>query len=122
MIALRHIAGSFAIHRFPPDAPVPGRVLASDLFSATRTPSELSVVCRTGLLDGRAEEGWSCLEVEGPLPFTMTGVLAGLSQALAAAGISLFAVSTHDTDYLFVKTDDLARAVAALRSAGYVVS
>ncbi len=51
----------------------------------------------------------------------MTGVLAGLSQALAAVGISLFAVSTFDTDYLFVKTDDLTSALAALRGAGYVI-
>ena len=52
----------------------------------------------------------------------MTGVLAGLTAPLAAAGISIFAISTYDTDYLLVREDDLARAVRALRDAGHSIS
>jgi len=125
VISLRHISGSFAIYRFPPQTPVPSRVLASDVCSVTRTPNELSILCQDGLVnaaEGKVEADWSCLGVIGPLPFTMTGVLAGLSAVLADAGISLFAVSTYDTDYLFVKTDTLPTAVRALQNAGYNVS
>ena len=52
----------------------------------------------------------------------MTGVLAGLTAPLAAAGISIFAISTYDTDYLLVREDDLGRAVRALRAAGYDIA
>lgn len=124
-MTLRHVAGSFAIHRFAPDTPVPPAVLDSDVFSVSRTAHELSVLCRTGLKPlpsaQHTEADWSCLEVEGPLAFTVTGVLAELSQILAGAGVSLFAVSTHDTDYLFVKTTALETAMSALARAGCAV-
>ena len=61
------------------------------------------------------------LAVRGPLAFDMTGVLAGLATPLAAAGISIFALSTYDTDYVLVRDDDLERAVGALRQAGHTV-
>jgi hypothetical protein len=59
--------------------------------------------------------------VQGPLDLTLTGVLAALAGALAEAGVSLFAVSTYDTDYLLVRQKDLDRAAAALRAAGHTV-
>lgn len=72
----------------------------------------------------RAEHdgGWAAIEVEGPLDHGLTGVLAGLSGTLAAAGVPIFAVSTYDTDVLLVETRHLDRAVAALRASGEVVS
>jgi hypothetical protein len=63
------------------------------------------------------EKGWKCLVVEGPLPFSATGILA----SLAEAGISIFAVSTFDTDYRLVPEPQIARAVAALEAAGHQV-
>ena len=68
-----------------------------------------------------AERGWRALEVDGPLDFSMTGVLAALSGALAQAGVSIFAVSTYDTDVLLVRAGQLRAAVDALRDAGHVV-
>jgi hypothetical protein len=67
------------------------------------------------------EDGWRLLSVRGPLEFALTGILAALSGELAAAGVSLFAVSTYDTDHVLVKSDDLERAVHALREAGHEV-
>lgn len=92
-------------------------------FAVTRTPGELSVVLPEAAVEAgwRAEKGWRCLAVAGPLDFALTGVLASLASPLAAAGVSLFAVSTYDTDYLLVREEDLARAVAALRNAGHRV-
>jgi hypothetical protein len=68
-----------------------------------------------------AERGFACLEVAGPIPFAEVGVLAGLAGALATAGVSVFALSTHDTDYLLVRDADLERASSALAAAGHPV-
>jgi hypothetical protein len=67
------------------------------------------------------EGPWKALEVAGPLSFALTGVIHALSAPLAAAGISLFVVSTFDTDYLLVRASDLEAACAALRDTGHAV-
>lgn len=96
----------------PPDLP-------SDepFYSLTRTRDELSLVCREEVVpDGAMHEGgWRAFRVEGPLPFSLTGVLAALSAPLAEGGISVFAISTYDTDYLMVKEEQLEEAAAFLR-------
>ena len=65
--------------------------------------------------------GWCCLQVEGPLDLAMTGVMASLAGPLAAAGVSLFAVATYDTDYVLVREADLSVARDALEAAGHAV-
>jgi hypothetical protein len=92
-------------------------------FSVTRTTDELSVVCPEGLVpDGvKAERGWRALRVDGAIDLSAVGVLAGLTAPLARATVSVFALSTYDTDYLLVKEHDLGRAVEALREAGYAL-
>jgi hypothetical protein len=121
---LAALDGDYSVCRLPARDGVPAWALAGELFSVTRAPDELSVVCRSDLVpEGvRNEPGWRCLGVEGPIAFSAVGVLASLAGALAAAGVSLFAVSTFDTDYLLVKAYDLARAVEALRRAGHEVA
>lgn len=122
-LALTVLDGEFSIHRLGRGDPVPEAVLASDDYWIARTDDELSIVCRSSVeVASRAEDGgWSCLKVRGPLEFTATGILAGVSAALALAQVSVFAVSTYDTDYLFVKTARLGDALEALRIAGYAV-
>ncbi len=68
-----------------------------------------------------SERGFRVIEVVGPVPFAVTGLIASLSQPLAAAGISLFPVATYDTDYVLVKEPMLAAAVDVLRAAGFRV-
>jgi len=116
--------GEFAVHRLPPEAEIPPQALSGAFYALTRTADELSLVCPAGISvpGSRREGGWSALKVAGPLDFSLTGVLAGLSGALAAAGVSVFALSTFDTDFLLVKAADLPRAVTALRAAGYTVN
>jgi hypothetical protein len=114
--------GEYAVWKLAPEAEIP--VLADAPFlSVTRTATELSVVAPVdGAPDGvHVETGWSCLEVRGPLAFNETGVLASISAALADAGVSIFVVSTFDTDYLLVRSAHLDRAVAALEAAGHAV-
>jgi uncharacterized protein len=105
-----------AVCRFPADAPLPVWVLHAEaqFWSLTRTPNELSVVCAEDDLppsvDTHVERGWRAFHVQGPLPFTLTGVVAGLTAPLAEAGVPVFVISTYDTDVLLVKATDLARA------------
>jgi uncharacterized protein len=105
--------------RLPSSAPWPAPGGAV-LFSVTRTADELSVVCleADAPAGARVEGGWRALKLHGPIPFGEVGVLAGLSGALAQAGLSVFALSTYDTDYLLVRTGELPAAVEALRQAG----
>src|SRR5262245_7244439 len=111
------LPGNFAVCRLEPGAAIPTWATAGSVFSITRTPVELSIVCEQSVVpDGvRCERGWRCFALAGPIPFATVGVLASLVTPLADAGISVFAISTFDTDYLLVKEKDVERAVAALR-------
>jgi hypothetical protein len=114
---------TFAICKLDVNAAIPAWATAGRFFSITRTSEELSIVClQTCVPDAiQCEQNWRCLQVVGPIPFTAVGVLASLVQPLAAAGISVFAVSTFDTDYLLVKAADLAPAIDALRQKGHSI-
>jgi hypothetical protein len=122
-LLLSLLPGTFAVCRFYPDAPLPAWVTAGPFVSTTRTADELSVVCLQDVVPPgvRCERDWCCLRVAGPLDFALIGVLVSLAAPLAEAGVSVFAVSTFDTDYLLVRGPELPRAVEALRSAGHVV-
>ena len=116
--------GDYTVMRLAPDAAVPAGLLdlTDCLVSVTRTPDELSIICpaeAAATEDASHEAGWRLLTVRGPLEFTLTGIMAALAGELAAAGVTLFAVSTYDTDHLLVKQADLGRAVLALRAAGH---
>lgn len=118
------LEGRFAVCRLPLDAPVPAFAQqTSDFISITRTRQEFSLVCREELAPANCsqETGWRVLEVQGPLDFGLVGILASLTQPLAQAGISLFAVSTFDTDYLLVKETKLEEALRTLEAAGHSV-
>lgn len=114
---------TFAVCRLSPDAPIPAWATEGNLFSITHTADELSLVCRQDLVpEGtRCERDWRCLRVAGPIPFSTVGVVAGLTTALAEAGISVLVVSTFDTDYVLVKDADWTRALAALRDRDYAI-
>jgi len=116
------LEGRFAVCRLPACAPWPVP-RAGPLLSITRTGEETSVVClaENAPRGARVEDGWRALKLEGPIPFQEIGVLSALSGSLAGAGLSLFAISTFDTDYILVKETDLAAAVDALRRAGFGV-
>lgn len=120
---LRVLPGRFAVCRLPAVASIPAWALAGAFVSLTRTADELSIVCAEESVprEVAAERGWRALRVVGTLDFALTGVLAALAVPLAEAGVSIFALSTYDTDYLLVREGDLPRAVAALKHAGHSV-
>lgn len=109
-----------AVCRLAPDAPWPE--WARGAFTCVaRTPEELSVVCDDAAVpEGvQAERGWRAVKVEGPIPFELTGIAAALVSPLAEARISVFLMSTYDTDYLLVRDAAFARALEVLRAAGH---
>jgi hypothetical protein len=116
--------GTFAICKLDAKAIIPAWATAADFFSITGTADELSIVCRQNAVpDGvTCERGWRCLRVAGTMPFFVVGVLASLTAPLVGAGISVFAISTFNTDYLLVKTDDFEKAIAALQQAGHSIT
>jgi hypothetical protein len=92
-------------------------------FSVTRTEEETSILCpeQYAPQDVRSEPGWRMLKVAGPLDFSLTGVLASLAVPLAEAGVSIFALSTFDTDYLLVRESQLETALCALTARGHEI-
>ncbi len=123
-LKLKVLDKTYTIHRFSADDTIPSSVLDATFFSIVKTESELSIVCDSDiLLDSPvSESGWSCLKVEGVLDFSLTGILAKLSTVLADADISIFAISTYDTDYVLVRSNRLESAVVALKDHGYSIS
>lgn len=113
----------FAVCRLGSDEPIPDWLANQGLVSITRSPDELSLVCsETTVPEGiRCERSWRCLRVAGTLDFSLVGVIASLACPLAEAGISIFVISTFDTDYLLVKEQDLDRAIQALTTKGHRV-
>jgi hypothetical protein len=120
------LPGLFAVCRLDPDTSLPSWAMSrsSALVSITRTANELSIVCaqENVIDDVRSERDWRCLMVEGPLDFSLTGVLSALLAPLADAGVSIFALSTFDTDYLLVRATQLDLAVETLSAAGHPVA
>lgn len=106
----------FAICRLPADAPTPSWAQKGGLSCITRTRDELSIVCEQRLVpEGiSGQRDWRALRVPGPLDFALTGVLAKLTAPLAEADISIFALSTFDTDYLLVRDADFDAAITLL--------
>lgn len=118
------LEGLFAVARLEADAEIPPWAHRGAFTTITRTPHELSIVCDEGGVPDEvtAERGWRCLGLDGPIAFETTGVAAAFTSALAAREISVFVVSTFDTDYVLVKASKVDAAIEALRDAGYDVS
>ena len=100
---------------------VPEWALSAGFFCVTQTTDELSILCEESLVPAgvHAEKDWTALKLEGPFPFSMTGVLTSFLQPLAEAGIPIFAVSTFDTDYVLVKRARLGQAITVIGAAGH---
>jgi hypothetical protein len=117
------IAERFSIVRLPPDAAIPPWAIRRAFFSVTRTGEELSVVtAASNVPEGFSQPTqWRALKVHGPFELTEVGVLAAITAPLADVGISIFVISTFDTDYLLVRSEQFRAAVLTLEAAGHVV-
>ncbi len=113
-----------AICRLPSAAALPTWASRGSFYAICRTPEELSVVCSMQEVPAgvRHQAGWRAIQVAGPLDFNLVGILARLAGILAGAGVSLFAISTYDTDYILVPGERLQTALTALRAAGIQIT
>lgn len=118
---LQVLDSPFSIHRLAPGSAVSEAVTTSTFHWIARTDEETSIVCPSSVVvpGAHTETGWSCIKVNGPIDFAVTGLLADLSRVLADAEISVFALSTFDTDYLLVPSRRIDEALVVLRRDGY---
>jgi hypothetical protein len=120
-LKFRWLPGSYAIVRLSPDAPVPGWATNGDVTSITHTADELSIVCPANNIpsDVHFPHRWICLKLEGPFPFSLTGVLLSFIEPLSTNGVPIFAISTYDTDYVLIQEEWAGAAISALQKAGH---
>lgn len=121
---LEQFPEKIAVVRLGPGAEVPAWAESSSLFSITATAIETSLVCAARSVPRKAEKAgpFTAFAVRGPLDFGLTGVLASLLQPLAVAGISVFTISTFDTDWILVPVGEAERAAEEWRRSGHEVA
>ena len=123
-LKFRRLNEAYAIVRLAPQAVVPPWSIKGEFTSISRTADELSIVCPAENLprDVDSPHDWICLKLEGPFPFSQTGVLLSFIDPLSSKGIPIFAISTYDTDYVLIQEEWASAAVAALQEAGHELS
>lgn len=118
------LSSEYSVCRLEPDKDIPAWIYDSPFFNITKTPEELSIVVESAAIPEniqptQSEAGWSCIQIIGPLDFSLTGILANLTVPLAQHGISIFAISTYDTDYILVKKSKVKAAQKILSEIGH---
>lgn len=123
-LTLSLIPGSFAVCRLSPNSDIPQWAIRSSFYSVMKTPEELTVVCvEENVPEGvKSEQDWKMLQVEGPLDFSLTGIISSLACPLAEAEISIFVLSTYESDYIMVKQSSLKKAISVLSAAGHRIN
>jgi uncharacterized protein len=124
-LRFRVFSEPYAVCRLDPKATIPDWALHPAKFiSITRTAEELSIVCPESHVppESKSDAGWIALKLEGPFPFSMTGVLASFITPLSSNRIPIFAIATFDTDYVLIKQESWPMASAALESAGHEIA
>jgi hypothetical protein len=120
---LQEFPEKLAVVRLPAGSEIPTWAESSSLFSITATATETSLVCAGRNVPTKqvAQKGLTAFAVQGPLDFELVGVLAGLLVPLAEEEISVFTISTYDTDWILVPLKDAERAAEAWRRRGHTV-
>ena len=120
-IVLSILDETYIIHKLDQSTNLPEELIECEFYSLSNSQEELSLVCPEQMLiqSENSSPNWKCLKVAGPLDLNLTGILAGLSDTLAKANISIFAISTFETDYVLIQKQVLETAKSALKSAGY---
>ena len=120
-IVLSILEETYIIHKLDQSTKLPEGLTDCEFYSLSNSQEETSLVCPEQILiqSENSSPNWKCLKVAGPLDLKLTGILAGLSDTLEKAKISIFAISTFETDYLLIQKQVLETAKTALKSAGY---
>ena len=114
----------YTVCRLPSKTAIPTWGTASSFYSVTHTSDEISIVCESKAMPAsvKAKRNWRMIKVEGPLDFSLTGVLVSIAVPLANVNISIFSISTFDTDYILVQDKSLSKALTVLRDSGFTVN
>lgn len=120
-LKFRWLNGPYAIVRLAPHAAVPEWATKGEFTSITRTAEELSIVCAAENLpaDVQSPHRWQCFKLEGPFPFSQTGILLSFIEPLSNKGVPVFAISTYDTDYVLIQDEWAETALDILQNAGH---
>ena len=98
--------------------------LNSEYSFIGKTDEEKSLVCITDEVPANViqqDDGWKAFRIQGVLNFSLIGILAKIAAALADNGISIFAVSTYNTDYVLMKKENYQKALDVLKALGYMI-
>lgn len=122
-LTMKLLNEKYSVCRLDKNNAIPIWALQGNFFSITKTLDEISIVCLQKNIpnDIRCEKDWRILKVEGPLDFSLVGILASISSLMAEAQISIFALSTYDTDYILVKENNIDSAISTLIKHNYDV-
>ena len=123
-LSLKILPDRMAVCRFEPTSELPDWVDKSAFYSITRTQEELTLVSREAPVPQgtKCERGWRCFRVQGVLDFSEIGIMFSITQPLAKSGVSVFVISTYDTDYFLVKEKELPKAIDALTAIGHKIA
>jgi hypothetical protein len=123
LLTLTILPDRYAVCRLEATAPIPKWATEGEFICIARARDELSIVCaeRNVPADTTCEPGWRTLKCEGPLDYELTGIVASLAEPLADAGVPIFPIATHNTDYVLVKEKHLETAMNALSAYGHHV-
>lgn len=115
------VEGQFTIHRLKLGTPIPKGITASPFFSISGSEDELSIVAPdvVWMESETSDPGWACIKIVGPLGLNETGIVAGIASALARANISIFSVSTFETNFILVKQENLKKTIDTLSAKGH---
>ncbi|MFD2166903.1 ACT domain-containing protein [Thalassotalea euphylliae] len=122
-LTLRLLKQTFAIHSLPPESAIPNELFNAPIYFLAKTYDEVSLVLPQdiSIASEDVEKDWRALEVVGPLDFSLTGIMSRISSTLANEKISIFAISTFDTDYVLVKENTVEQAINALTNNQYKI-
>ena len=120
-LKFRRLPGPYAVVRLQPEASIPEWAQRGDFTSITRSQDEFSIVCPAESVpaDQHSPHYWICLKLEGPFPFSLSGVLLSFIEPLSNNGIPIFTISTYDTDYVLIQEEFAGRAISTLQQAGH---
>ncbi len=123
MLTMQLLKEKFSVCRLDSNEKIPSWIGDNGFVSITRTLDELSIVCLEENVPKEItqEKDWRILQVKGPLDFSLVGILSAISTLLANNKISIFAISTYDTDYILVKDTEINNAISILSTSGYQV-
>ncbi len=123
ILKFRQLHGLYAVVRLEAQTAVPEWATRGEFSSITRTAEELSVVCLAENVPSgvHSPHKWTCLKLQGPFPFSMTGVLLSFIEPLSSNGVSIFAISTFDTDYVLVQQEFAGAALKLMQAAEHVL-